>query len=101
MQKQLSIFFVSFLLVFFSLSSIAQVKRDSMAIPIKDTNSFLINNKRFFHRRAVAPLDSAKLFAVNPNDSHGVRQFNPRTATIRSALIPGWGQAYNRKYWKI
>ena len=26
---------------------------------------------------------------------------NPRRATLRSAIIPGWGQAYNRKYWKI
>jgi hypothetical protein len=28
-------------------------------------------------------------------------KFNPRLATIRSAIIPGWGQAYNRRYWKI
>ncbi|TAE70327.1 MAG: hypothetical protein EAY68_02810 [Bacteroidetes bacterium] len=26
---------------------------------------------------------------------------NPRTATRRSALIPGWGQIYNRDYWKL
>jgi hypothetical protein len=26
---------------------------------------------------------------------------SPRTAAIRSAIIPGWGQAYNKKYWKI
>lgn len=30
-----------------------------------------------------------------------VPKHNPRLATLRSALIPGWGQAYNREYWKI
>lgn len=26
---------------------------------------------------------------------------NPQKAAIRSAMVPGWGQAYNKKYWKI
>lgn len=26
---------------------------------------------------------------------------DPHKATIRSAIIPGWGQAYNKEYWKI
>lgn len=28
-------------------------------------------------------------------------KFNPKKAMIRSAIIPGWGQWYNKKYWKI
>ena len=34
-------------------------------------------------------------------DSTGKKKHDPRKATLRSLIIPGWGQAYNRKYWKI
>jgi len=27
--------------------------------------------------------------------------FSPRVTAIRSAILPGWGQATNKKYWKI
>jgi hypothetical protein len=29
------------------------------------------------------------------------KKHNPKIATFRSAVLPGWGQAYNKKYWKI
>jgi hypothetical protein len=29
------------------------------------------------------------------------RVYDPRKAALRSAVLPGWGQIYNRKYWKL
>lgn len=29
------------------------------------------------------------------------KAYNPRIATYRSAILPGWGQATNKKYWKM
>jgi Family of unknown function (DUF5683) len=29
------------------------------------------------------------------------KKYNPKKAAFRSAVLPGWGQAYNKKYWKI
>lgn len=37
--------------------------------------------------------------SINKSDS--LPKHIPSTATKRSALIPGWGQAYNKQYWKI
>lgn len=30
-----------------------------------------------------------------------INVYNPRKAALRSAIIPGWGQIYNKKYWKL
>lgn len=34
-------------------------------------------------------------------DTPRIKRHDPRIATRRSLIIPGWGQAYNREYWKI
>ncbi len=53
--------------------------------------------------RKVVPSNSmspvADTGALIKKDS--VVKHDPRKATRRSAIIPGWGQAYNREYWKI
>lgn len=56
-------------------------------------------------------LANSSAFSTNPADTtpkppvavkkDTLKKHNPRIATRRSALIPGWGQAYNREYWKI
>lgn len=34
-------------------------------------------------------------------DTNRIKFHNPKIATRRSLILPGWGQAYNREYWKI
>lgn len=42
------------------------------------------------------------MFNLNAQEeSVVVKKHNPKRATIYSAVLPGLGQAYNKKYWKI
>lgn len=34
-------------------------------------------------------------------DTVKFKKHSPKIATRRSLILPGWGQAYNREYWKI
>jgi hypothetical protein len=46
------------------------------------------------------PIDSTKI-KKRIKDSITLAGHSPKIATRRSAIIPGWGQAYNHEYWKI
>ncbi len=60
-------------------------------------NANLLSGKK----DSVVPVkkDTALIIATVKKDT--VAKHIPRIATRRSALIPGWGQAYNKEYWKI
>lgn len=49
--------------------------------------------------------DSSKLNknvpAINTAGNKPVKEYDPNVAVKRSLMVPGWGQATNKKYWKI
>ena len=62
----------------------------------------LISAGVFAQKTTPAKTDSTKKKNTNiflPADP--AKAYNPRIAMYRSAILPGWGQAYNKKYWKI
>jgi Family of unknown function (DUF5683) len=69
---------------------------------LKAITIFLFTCSLFVCRSAYAQKDSTKKRNTNifskPDPS---KAFNPRIASYRSAILPGWGQATNKKYWKI
>jgi len=51
--------------------------------------------------RDTAAKQQANATATPPKKDSLVLRHSPRKAAIRSAILPGWGQAYNREFWKI
>jgi hypothetical protein len=50
-------------------------------------------------RRAVVPARKRRL---SPQEKINLdTTFSPHKATVRSAILPGWGQVYNRQVWKV
>lgn len=82
-------FFV-FVLFFAIGQSKLSAQVDSLQQPAKDTVVAWDSTGK-----PVAVFDSTT-FAAPKKKLH-----DPHKSTIRSLILPGWGQAYNREYWKI
>jgi hypothetical protein len=79
-----SIFFLFFL--FAATKVFAQ--KDTLIL--KDTGSIQKNKK------GVVKKEKTKIFSIDTS-----KPYNPRVAILRSAILPGWGQFTNKKYWKM
>ncbi len=77
-----------FLAVFLFIAATAQAQQRPPRAAIKDTSANLFAD-------SIPPLvDSATGRVIS-------RGRSPRKAALRSAIIPGWGQLYNGKLWKV
>ncbi len=52
-------------------------------------------SKTIIEKKAGPKKQKTKIFSID------TANYNPRVAILRSAILPGWGQATNKKYWKI
>lgn len=85
-------FFIS-LLVLFSTHLFAQ--KDTAKTPFVTTPLF--NNSGNVQLKG----DTANKLITDTTKSLSKPKHDPKKATFRSAVLPGWGQIYNREYWKL
>jgi uncharacterized protein DUF5683 len=66
-----------------------------------DSTTKVSNNKVVLLDTIQPKKDSATKQLAKKDSLIEKKHHDPQKATIRSAIIPGWGQAYNHEYWKI
>ena len=68
-------------------------------VPIFFILFFAVNNSPVFAQSKKDSIVRKQEKVIDTTFKKGA--FNPRIATKRSAILPGWGQIYNKKYWKL
>jgi len=69
--------------------------------------SSITYSKSFFQLKSIKLMILLLIFlcgnrlSAQTTDTSSVSKHSPKKATIMSACLPGLGQAYNKKYWKI
>jgi len=94
------VFFVIALILMVPMLASAQ-RKDSLIV--KDTSGKIVAGSSVVKDssgRLVAGRSAKHGFLID-RDSTGKRIWIPRKASIYSAILPGLGQVYNKKYWKV
>ena len=62
----------------------------------------LVSHKSYSQQKdSVVFSHDSTIVLEKKNDTLKKRVYSPRSAAIRSAILPGLGQIYNKKYWKL
>jgi hypothetical protein len=81
-------------LMFFSLIGAAFAQRPDFSAPKTKTDSVKMKADSVKSKPFSPSLVDEKIY--HPDSTH-----SPRRAVLHSLMIPGWGQVYNRKWWKV
>src|SRR6201990_2200349 len=93
-------FFISLALTtLIGLTSYAQT--DSTLNLSKPDSATKVNNGKEVLLDTLKPKQDEATKTLAKKDSLIEKKHDPRKAPRRSAILPGWGQAYNHEYWKI
>jgi len=98
-MRKFFIFILIALTTLTGLNSIAQT--DSTSSLSKPDSATKVNNGKEILLDTLTPKKDNATKALAKQDSLIQKKHDPRKATRRSAILPGWGQAYNHEYWKI
>ncbi len=98
---QLSLQLIIFGMMILPVIGYAQVKEDSLIIKEGIARPLSIGDTVPLVRKDTLTPRKRTAFSRAKTDSSGKKIHEPRVATIRSAVLPGWGQVYNKKYWKL